>query len=504
MLTKQGGFFSMHSDILKAAFSGFSSKEALGMAFLRAWSSSFFSSALVFGAFSNSAGWGSLAHQISLVAFMMTFLLIGFTHRIPALHRLLRYRKSAAALVVAGSACIVATVMMQGVPSGVLVLGGILTGIGSASITTSWGAVFAAKESTASAYGTTLGLYFFTTIFALAFSACTIPVLVAFSIASPVVSVAYLLSSNPPEWNEEDVDQDPLPKKERTRFVGTLVYIVLTSVVIGAVGALCNDMKVFGLDATALIVVAIIAISALACKLFGAIKMKALLTGTSLVLAVFLLILPFGENNPLIYILGTAGKAHGWIVIWTFIVLECQRTKRYPAMYVGLGMGAHYIGFLTGQTLVDMMHSFGTTEFHSFLFPFSLVCMFLLVVSYLVAISALQRDIDPEGADAESKSGEEDASEDPANAIRPFDRKVALVAAHYGLTEREEEIMWHLAKGYSSKAIQTKLYISASTVSAHSGNIYRKMDVHSKEEVGEIVRGWDDPADERNDHREAE
>lgn len=495
----------MHSDILKTAFSGFSSKEALGMAFLRAWSSSFFSSALVFGAFSNSAGWGSLAHQISLVAFMVTFLAIGFTHRIPFFRRLLQYRKTAAALVVAGSACIVVTVVMPGTPSGVLVFGGIITGIGSASITTSWGAVFAAEESTTTAYGTTLGLYFFTTVFALAFSACTIPVLIAFSILSPVISVAYLSASNPPDWSKDDAaDSEALPRNERMRLAGTLVYIVLTSVVIGAVGALCNDTKAFGLDATTLIVVAIIAISALACGLFGNIKIKALLTGTSLVLAVFLLVLPFGEGNPLVYVLGIAGKAHGWIVVWTFIILECSRVKKFPAMYVGLGMGAHYIGFLTGQGLVDVMHSFGTTEFHSYLFPFSLICMFLLVVSYLVAIATLQKDLDIEEEIAETDEAEANEGSDPESAMRPFDRKVALAAEHYGLTEREQEIMWHLAKGYSSKAIQTKLFISASTVSAHSGNIYRKMGVHSKEEVGEIVRSWEDPANENCSRQDSE
>lgn len=480
----------MHFDVVKTAFSGFSSREALGLAFLRAWSSSFFSSALVFGSISNAAGWGSLAHEISLVAFMATFMAIGFAHRSKLISRLLRFRKTAATLVIVGSACIVATIFVPGVHWGFLAFGGIVTGIGSASITTSWGIAIARKSPPSTIYGSTLGLYFFTTMFALALASCTVPVLIALSLASPAISIAYLLIAEDELPSQHDETAQALPPQNKSRFVGVLVYIAVTSIVIGAIGAYCNDVKTYGLDMTMLIVLAMTTISALAYLLFGEIRIKALLTGTSLALAVFLLALPFDEGNPLVYVLGIAGKAHGWIVVWTFVMLESARVKSTPGLYIGLGLGFHYAGFLVGQTLMDAMRKLAVADFHSYLFPFSLVCMFLLVISYFIAISSLQKD-------SEIDTGLNAAENEPHNGavaedeLRPFDRKVALASEHYGLTEREQEIMWHLAKGYSSKAIQAKLYISASTVSAHSGNIYRKMNVHSKEEVGEIVRSWE-------------
>jgi DNA-binding NarL/FixJ family response regulator len=52
-----------------------------------------------------------------------------------------------------------------------------------------------------------------------------------------------------------------------------------------------------------------------------------------------------------------------------------------------------------------------------------------------------------------------------------------------GLTEREAEILTHLASGRTNKEIATDLFISVATVERHVANIYRKIGVRSRVEA---------------------
>lgn len=51
------------------------------------------------------------------------------------------------------------------------------------------------------------------------------------------------------------------------------------------------------------------------------------------------------------------------------------------------------------------------------------------------------------------------------------------------LTDREEEIILHLSKGYRYKEIADKLFISLDTVRSHIRNIYEKLQVRSRTEA---------------------
>jgi two-component system response regulator NreC len=52
-----------------------------------------------------------------------------------------------------------------------------------------------------------------------------------------------------------------------------------------------------------------------------------------------------------------------------------------------------------------------------------------------------------------------------------------------GLTEREQEILAHLAEGASNEAIAETLTISQKTVSRHRENIMRKLNLHSRADL---------------------
>jgi two-component system response regulator NreC len=60
------------------------------------------------------------------------------------------------------------------------------------------------------------------------------------------------------------------------------------------------------------------------------------------------------------------------------------------------------------------------------------------------------------------------------------------------LTERESEVLRHIALGYSNREIAQKMDISVKTVEAHKANALKKLDMSSRREIMTyaILQGW--------------
>jgi LuxR family maltose regulon positive regulatory protein len=56
------------------------------------------------------------------------------------------------------------------------------------------------------------------------------------------------------------------------------------------------------------------------------------------------------------------------------------------------------------------------------------------------------------------------------------------------LSERELEVLQHVARGLSNQETADKLFLSAGTVKRHMSNIYQKLDVHSRTQALERAR----------------
>ena len=63
------------------------------------------------------------------------------------------------------------------------------------------------------------------------------------------------------------------------------------------------------------------------------------------------------------------------------------------------------------------------------------------------------------------------------------------IASEYFLTAREADVLLLLAKGYSQRGIAGKLDVSDNTVRTHMRNLYRKLQIHSRQEAIELVEG---------------
>ena len=61
------------------------------------------------------------------------------------------------------------------------------------------------------------------------------------------------------------------------------------------------------------------------------------------------------------------------------------------------------------------------------------------------------------------------------------------LAADYGLTPREAEILALVALGRSAKYISEELMVSYNTTRTHVRHIYEKLNIHSKQELIDLV-----------------
>ena len=63
-----------------------------------------------------------------------------------------------------------------------------------------------------------------------------------------------------------------------------------------------------------------------------------------------------------------------------------------------------------------------------------------------------------------------------------------MLASQFGLTARETDVLLLVSEGRSYQKIADSLGISLGTVQGHVKCLYRKLGVHTKQEVIELVR----------------
>ena len=78
------------------------------------------------------------------------------------------------------------------------------------------------------------------------------------------------------------------------------------------------------------------------------------------------------------------------------------------------------------------------------------------------------------------------ADDTPAARSR-FRQRCEIVANTYLLSRRESEVMYYLARGYKSSHIQQQLYISEGTAKTHIRHIYRKLNIHSQQDLIHLI-----------------
>lgn len=152
------------------------------------------------------------------------------------------------------------------------------------------------------------------------------------------------------------------------------------------------------------------------------------------------------------------------ILAFLFVVSLAKEGRVSAALGIGVVNGSLQLGVLLGNLL-------GVMAAGSSLTATALTCVLALAI-----IAIPQRD--PSELSGDSGGG----------AVCQAASCCEVLRERYGLSEREAEIVELLAEGRTRPYIREKLFISNNTVATHIKHIYRKLDVHSKEELIDLVK----------------
>lgn len=179
--------------------------------------------------------------------------------------------------------------------------------------------------------------------------------------------------------------------------------------------------------------------------------------------------------------------AMGWLiadVISWCIVSDAVYETRAPAFLLyGVSEGIVGIGSLMG---VGVGFFFAETMGSGTMALMALALAAIYLSS--IAIMFILKDR-PLPALSRNATDEEDAAPAEPTPIRE-DRVQATCAAlaqRAGLTPREADILGCLAQGRNTQYMAEKFCVSENTVKSHVRNVYRKLDVHSKQDIIDII-----------------
>lgn len=171
--------------------------------------------------------------------------------------------------------------------------------------------------------------------------------------------------------------------------------------------------------------------------------------------------------------------------------LSALRTSAGARLYAAIGL---VVGLLTGW-LAFSSDVFGDVTLQAWVV---VVVMFFILVSTTLSTKSYYPGEDapsaPAGAVRVGVMGQAVPDREQAPAIdkkQCFQQRCDAVAGHFGLTNRQTEVLHLLAKGRNAAYIQKQLVISQHTAKAHIYSIYKKTGTHSQQDLMDLVESWE-------------
>lgn len=159
----------------------------------------------------------------------------------------------------------------------------------------------------------------------------------------------------------------------------------------------------------------------------------------------------------------------------------CLLVKKFevsPFYLIGRGSSPLLVGFATGFAVAYVALVLNSVD-EAFIAVVSL--MLVVVLSVVITLVDFDRDYLED-----ERQGESGTPEIPLG-VDSYAIKCELVAGKYGLSAREIEVFYLLARGRGAKYIQEKLCVSESTVKSHTYKIHKKLGVASREDLITLV-----------------
>ena len=173
-----------------------------------------------------------------------------------------------------------------------------------------------------------------------------------------------------------------------------------------------------------------------------------------------------------------AGYMCFYLLTWFALCAVATRSAADAIPAICWGSAANYLGILAGAVITDVLAGVSDPAF-------AVKLVIAAVLTFTAAyVTATQRST---SIDATIDGIEPDTSSVEVRYIDRLDACCEQVAEQAGLTQREREMLALLARGNNAQHIQEELSISHNTVKYHARNVYRKLDVHSQQELIDLL-----------------
>lgn len=451
----------------------------------------------------------ALVYGISAGSLALVMIALSFAHRVRALLRAAPVRVVSAALLAASSAGVFA-IFQGAAPLPLVVASGVFSGVSSALYYASLAAEIAHAKP-AQALAASVGAYVFSTALSLFVKSVWGGAGIVLAAALPIASLACLLLHGiagshgttkasalaKPEVGAEREAPALEPPTERTPakgaeflaaqgsllrfalFVGGISFVNelvrTTNMTVQGGLAVGPNVGAYLLEAI-LVAIGIALISTMFKRDKDGRSVVAGYRGT-LFFTVLALLLPLTSADPTlttaIFFTFHLAVYACFAYFWWLIAVRIMSTA-------GPGRGLRtFLWSFTCQTLASLAGIAGgevaleTFEGHTVVTIVLMVAVVILLLTYLALLpeALLIQLVKP----AETKEG------------GSFVEACRAVTERFGLSKRESEIMVMLAKGRDAAYICEQLVISKSTVSMHRQHIYRKLDIHSQQELIDLI-----------------
>lgn len=166
-------------------------------------------------------------------------------------------------------------------------------------------------------------------------------------------------------------------------------------------------------------------------------------------------------------------------VIWTLLIALASRNELGALSVLSWGRGVGNVGTIVGAGIAQFA-SFSAGEDATLLM---VVISGIVVIVVAYALIGL-RKFSFEDVIAGTKPVAEGA---PNTTAEAFELRCEEIFRTFALTPREREVFELLARGRNQAYITDKLMVSRDTVKAHVKHIYAKLDIHSHQELLDLM-----------------
>ncbi len=197
------------------------------------------------------------------------------------------------------------------------------------------------------------------------------------------------------------------------------------------------------------------------------------------IMVVALLLIPFaGDLSALLcWALLMAALTCFDIANMAALVQVTNTYKLAPVAFIAQGRLPIQIGMLLGWLL-------GFVFLGSGIFNFDVMTMIALGLVVVLVIVTTVIPYEKSGLKVLGPGKEADEHHDTMGS---WQLRCKEVAKKYGLSPRQQDVLIYLAKGRNAEYIQNELVISSHTAKSHIYQVYRKLGVHSQQELIDLV-----------------